>query len=416
MSSPDRGGRKDGWLGFPRTVIGLALTSLFTDTSSEMIFPLLPAFLTLLGASNAFIGLVEGAAELVSNVLKYVSGLAADRRTTLKPLVIAGYSVSTVMRPIMAFAVAPWHVLVIRVFDRVGKGVRTSPRDALIAEVTDQSIRGKAYGFNRAADHAGAAVGTLLSAALLWLFATRMGWTQSVAMRTVFLIAAVPGLIALAVLVLTPERARAAAPATQPGTEPSPVPRTRRPMPPLFKRALVAVTLFAIANATDAFLLVKIARLGAPVALAPLLWLTLHVIKAATGTTGGRLSDRYGRRNALIAGWLVYAVTWGAIGFATSVAAVFVLTAVYGVSHGLVEGAERALIAQLSGGNRKGFAFGVYNMGVGVAALVASTAFGAVWDRWGSIAAFAGSASFAVLAAAVLLFALPAKPPAESPA
>jgi MFS family permease len=144
-------------LKLPGTVVALGLVSLLTDTSSEAIFPLLPAFLTAFGASNTFIGLVEGAAELVANVLKYPTGLAADRRARLKPLVLAGYGISTAVRPLVAFALAPWHVLVIRLADRVGKGVRTSPRDALIAAVTDPSIRARAYGFHRAMDHAGAA-------------------------------------------------------------------------------------------------------------------------------------------------------------------------------------------------------------------------------------------------------------------
>ena len=153
----------------PKTVIGLGLVSLFTDASSEAIFPLLPAFLTLLGASNLWIGAIEGAADFVANVLKYLTGLLADRRERLKPLVLAGYSLSTVVRPLVAFAVTPWQVLLVRLFDRVGKGVRTSPRDALIAHVTDPSIRGRAYGFHRAMDHAGAAIGALFSATALFL-------------------------------------------------------------------------------------------------------------------------------------------------------------------------------------------------------------------------------------------------------
>src|SRR5512133_2192603 len=152
----------------PAAVVGLGLVSLLTDASSEAIFPLLPAFLTALGASNAFIGLVEGAADLVANVLKYATGLLADRRARLKPLVLAGYAISTAARPLVAFAAAPWHVLAVRLVDRVGKGVRTSPRDALIAAVTEPGMRARAYGFHRAMDHAGAAVGTLLGAGMLW--------------------------------------------------------------------------------------------------------------------------------------------------------------------------------------------------------------------------------------------------------
>ena len=283
----------------PRTVVGLGLVSLFTDASSEAIFPLLPAFLVSLGAPNWFIGLVEGTAELVASSLKYVTGRLSDRFARLKPLVLAGYGLSTLVRPLVAFATVPWHVLLVRAGDRVGKGVRTTPRDALIASVTDASIRGRAYGFHRAMDHAGAALGTLLAAALLWLLGATGGATPENAqkMRTVFLWAAVPGVFAMIALALTPE----------PKRQPPASTATSEPLSPALKRALVALVLFAIANATDAFLLVKAAALGASPVLAPMLWLTLHVVKASTATFGGRLADRHGKRRALIIGWCVYA-------------------------------------------------------------------------------------------------------------
>ncbi|MGB8933431.1 MAG: MFS transporter [Anaeromyxobacteraceae bacterium] len=384
----------------PATVVGLGVVSLFTDVSSEAIFPLLPAFLATLGASNTFIGLVEGTADLVANVLKYVTGVVADRRARLKPLVLAGYGLSTVARPLVAFALAPWHVLAIRVADRVGKGVRTSPRDALIAHATDPSIRGQAYGFHRAMDHAGAALGTIFAIAVLWLLGANGAKAASAEqMRTVFLWATVPGVIAMIVLAGTREPQRPPQPVT--------IPAGSRELPPALRRALLPITLFAFANATDAFILVKAARLGAPAIAAPLLWLTLHLIKAATATAGGRLADRYGKRNSLALGWTVYAVTWSAVGFVETIPLLFVLSALYGTSHGLVEGAERALIAELAHGGGKGKAFGTYNMTIGLAALAASTAFGFVWDRFGSAAAFVGSGSFALLAAGVLLAVVP---------
>ncbi len=383
----------------PPTVRGLGLVSLLTDTSSEAIFPLLPAFLATLGASNAFIGVIEGGAELVANVLKYTTGVIADRRARLKPLVLVGYGVSTVLRPLVAFAAAPWHVLVVRIGDRVGKGVRTSPRDAMIATATDPAIRARAYGFHRAMDHAGAALGTLLAAGLLWaLGGTHPGAASADAMRTVFLWAAVPGVAAMVALALTREPARPVPTAATAATT---------ALPPALKRALLPVMLFAFANATDAFILVKAARLGASPVLAPLLWLVLHMVKASTATFGGELADRYGRRNALALGWTVYAVTWAAVGFAGSIHLLFVLTAVYGTSHGLVEGAEKALIAELAGGSGKGKAFGAYNMLIGFAALIASSAFGFVWDRFGGATAFTASGMFALAAAGVLLATVP---------
>lgn len=394
--STTRGG---GASRLPRAVVALGWVSLFTDASSEAIFPLLPAFLTTLGATNAFIGLVEGVADLVANGLKYVTGRLSDRRARLKPLVLLGYGVSTVARPLVGLALLPWHVLAVRVADRVGKGVRSSPRDALIAAATEASMRARAYGFHRAMDHTGAALGTVFGVGLLWAVGASGAEEASAAqLRTVFFWAGVPGAFALVALALTREPPRALPPAPVTGaTTPS------APLPPALKRALVPIGLFAFANATDAFLLVKAARLGAPAIVAPLLWLALHLVKASTGTLGGRLADRRGRRSALALGWTVYAVTWGAVGWADSVPLLFVLTALYGTSHGLVEGAEKALVAELATEGHRGRAFGVYHLLVGVLALVASASFGLVWDALGSEAAFSLWALCALLAAGWLV-------------
>jgi MFS family permease len=385
----------------PATVVSLGLVSLFTDVSSEAIFPLLPAFLVSLGATGAFIGLVEGVAEVVANTLKYAMGPIVDRSARLKRFVLVGYGLSTVIRPMAAIATAPWHVLLVRAGDRIGKGIRTTPRDALIASATDRSMRARAFGFHRAMDHAGAAIGTLMAAGLLWLLgaSSHSSPENTTRMREVFWWAAVPGFIAMVVL------ARSVEPAVSSGDTP------KRDMPvslsqPL-KRLLLVLTLFALANATDAFVIVKAAKLGAAPTLAPLLWLVLHVVKASTGASGGRLADRYGKRNSLILGWLVYAALWAAIGFAGSLGSLFLLTALYGTSHGLVEGAERGLVADLAPGHKRGTAFGAYNLLIGMAALAASTAFGAAWDRFGSVVAFCGSASFALLAAVLLFVLLP---------
>ena len=405
MERAQRAGRDEPEARLPATVVGLGVVSLLTDASSEAIFPLLPAFLAGLGASNAFIGLVEGAADLVANVLKYATGLLADRRARLKPLVLAGYGLSTAARPLVAFALAPWHVLAVRVLDRVGKGVRTSPRDALIAEATAPAIRARAFGFHRAMDHAGAALGTLLGAGVLWALGAGARATTA-QLRTVFLWAAIPGVLAVVALALTREPPRAAPPAAPQAPA--------SPLPPALRRALLPVVLFSLANATDAFILVKLARLGAAPVLAPLLWLALHVVKASTATAGGRLADRSGRRNALALGWTVYGVLWAAVGLVESVPLLFVLSAAYGTSHGLVEGAERALVADL-GGRGKGKAFGVYNALAGLGALAASTAFGAAWDRFGDALAFAASGALALVAAGALLALVPAPRPRYIP-
>lgn len=385
----------------PKAVVGLGLVSLFTDVSSDAIFPLLPAFLVSLGSSSAFIGFVEGVAELVSNLLKYVIGKASDRRASMKPLVLLGYGFSTLVRPLVALATSPWHVLLVRVGDRIGKGVRTSPRDALIAAVTDPSMRARAFGFHRAMDHSGAALGTLLASIALYYLGAKDGPTADTDnIRRVFLWAAIPGFVAMLVLMFVREP-------IAPGVPRRDGPKPSQTVPGELKRVLAAFTLFAVANATDAFILVKAAKLGAAPALAPVLWLILHVVKASTATAGGRLADKYGKRNTLILGWCVYAALWASIGAAGSLPWLFLLVALYGTSHGLVEGAERGLIADLADGRSRGTAFGSYNMLIGLAAMASSTVFGAVWDRWGSAIAFGCSAGFALLAAAVLYRALP---------
>ena len=386
----------------PATVVGLGLVSFLTDISSEAIFPLLPVFLSTLGASNAFIGLVEGAANFVANVLKYFTGVISDRRARLKPLVLWGYGLSTFVRPLVAFAFAPWHVLFVRVCDRIGKGIRTTPRDALIADATTPSIRARAYGFHRAMDHAGAAVGTLLSIGLLWLLgATTAEAASAEQMRTVFLWAAVPGVLAMVALVLTKEPTRQLPPPSETKVSPA--------LPRPLKRALLPITLFAFANVTDVFILVKAMALGASPMVLPLLWLVIHLMKASTATAGGRLADRYGKRNILALGWAVYAVTWSAMGLTQTLPLLWAFAVIYGMSNGLVEGAEKALVAELASGNAKGKAFGAYNMLIGFAALLASTSFGLVWDKLGGAVAFVGSGVLALVAAVVLLVRVPAQ-------
>jgi MFS family permease len=386
----------------PATVVGLGLVSFLTDISSEAIFPLLPIFLTTLGATNAFIGLIEGAANFIANILKYFTGVIADRRTRLKPLVLLGYGISTAVRPLVAFAFAPWHVLLARMGDRIGKGVRTTPRDALIADATLPAIRARAYGFHRAMDHAGAATGTLLSIGLLWLLGATAETASEEQMRTVFLWAAVPGVLAMLVLALTKEPARQLQPASEA--------KAPQALPPPLKRALLPITLFAFANATDIFILVQATKLGASPMALPLLWLAIHLMKASTATTGGRLADRHGKRNILALGWAVYAVTWSMVGFAQTLPWLWAFAAVYGMSNGLVEGAEKALISELASGSAKGKAFGAYNMLIGFAALLASTSFGLVWDTWGGAVAFAGSGVLALISAVVLLVKVPPHP------
>ena len=377
----------------------LAAVSFLTDASSEIIYPLLPIFLTtVLGTSAAAVGAIEGAAETTSALLKLASGWWSDRASRRKPLVVAGYALASLARPLVAVAQSAAQVLAIRLTDRVGKGIRGSPRDALIAESVDPAIRGRAFGFHRAADHAGAVVGPLIAFALL-------RWEQ-LPLRTVFLFAALPGVLSVIVLVLgvreTPRHARAAS-----ATKKAGVPSLDVSLGRAFWTFLACVLLFTLGNSTDAFLILRANQLGVSVALIPILWAALHVVKSAASVPGGALSDRFGRKPLILAGWAVYAAVYIGFGRATETWHAWALFLAYGTFFGLTEGTQAALIADLVGQARRGTAYGWYYLAVGIGALPASVLFGVVWDRVSPRAAFDLGAALALAAALVLLAVRP---------
>ncbi|MFO0326940.1 MAG: MFS transporter [Gemmatimonadota bacterium] len=378
-----------------RTVVALGVVSLCTDASSEMIYPLLPLFLgTVLGAGPAALGVIEGLAEATASLLKLASGRWSDTLPRRKPLVLAGYGVSAVVRPLIAAAGSAGQVLAVRLADRVGKGVRSAPRDALIADATVPTERGRAFGFHRSMDHAGAVVGPLVAWALL---------AGGMPLRTVFWWAAVPGVLALLALWLgvreeTVPRAQAV-PATPALPLASGAPPARpTPLPAVFWRYLAVLFVFTLGNSSDAFLLLRASDLGVTTAHVPLLWAAHHAVKAALGTWGGGLSDRIGRRAAVATGWGVYALTYA--GFAAAHASwhAWALFLGYGVFFALVEGAEKAFVAELVPATRRGAAYGWFHLAVGVGALPGSVVFGLVWQRWGAGAAFGLGAALAGVA------------------
>jgi len=392
-ATPDDG-QTTSWR--PRgNVLALAAVSFLTDASSEIIAPLLPLFLVgTLGTSVRMVGLIEGAAEAVAALVKLASGWWSDRVARRKPLIVAGYSIASVVRPLVALAQSGSQVLAIRLVDRVGKGIRGAPRDALLAASVPVAQRGRAFGFHRAADHAGAVVGPLIALACL----------QGLGMpiRHVFWVAAVPG--ALAVLVaLVFVRERRLAPA-EPDTAARSTPAvasttaTKTPLPRAFWSGLAPMVLFTLGNSTDAFLLLRASQLGVPTALIPLLWVVLHLVKSASSTPGGALSDRLGRRPLIVTGWGLYAAVYAGFALAETQWQAWVLFAVYGAVFGLTEGSEKALVADLVPATQRGTAFGWYHALLGVAALPASVVFGAVWDRWSSGTAFLMGATLALMA------------------
>lgn len=373
-------------------VFWLGIVSLFTDLSSEMIYPLLPFFLTTtLGAGAAFLGMVEGVAETTASLLKLASGWLSDRVGRRKPLVVIGYGIAGFARPWIALATAPWHVLALRFSDRVGKGIRSSPRDALLADSVDAGARGVAFGFQRAADHAGAVLGPLVASAILLAAPGRY--------RLVFGLAAIPALMSILILWLrVQERA---------------VTRTVetvrfegiRGLPQSFRLFLIVIVLFTLGNATDAFLLLRAQQLGVELAWIPALWAMLHISKMLWSVPGGLLADRAGPRIAIVSGWLLYAAVYCGFAFATSAWHVWALLAAYGLFYGLTEAPEKALVAALTPRERRGAAFGAYHFAIGVAALPASVIFGLLWQHFGSAFALLTGAAIALTATLLFLFA-----------
>lgn len=372
----------------------LGWTSLFTDAASEAIYPLLPVFVTrVLGGSAASLGLIEGAADAMSSVLKILAGRASDRFGRRKPFVVTGYCIAGLVRPLMALATAWPHVFAVRVSDRIGKGLRGAPRDAMLGALAPDGQRGRVFGYHRGMDHAGAVVGPVAAAAFLWLFPGEY--------RTLFALTIVPGALAVAMLYFVPDVPASLASHNTPAQ-----PAARNEIAPVYrpelKRFLLILAIFTLGNSTDAFLLLKLSDAGLAVGYLPLAWAGLHVVKSGLASYGGALSDRLGRRHTIVAGWLLYAVVY--VGFAVSSALVPLLLwfALYGVHFALVEGSEKALIADLTPKAFHGSAFGWYNAVLGLGALAASVLFGVLWEWFGPAAAFLTGAALAVTASALL--------------
>jgi MFS family permease len=373
-----------------RGVVTLGWVSFLSDVASDMIYPLLPDFLTrTLGAGPATLGLIEGVAESTASFAKVVSGRWSDRIRHRKRFVVLGYLLAAVVRPLVGLAQSWGQVLAIRFTDRVGKGVRTPPRDALLADLAPPESRGRAFGLQRAMDNAGAFLGPLLAALLLKFVIPEE--------RTVFLLAVVPGLAAVALLLWrVPERPRQAP--ADPGAAVS-----AERLPSGLWIAIGIFVVFALANSTDAFLLLRARQEGVPLWQIPVLWAFFQGVKAAAGTPGGALSDRIGRAPTLMVGWAVYGFSYVGFAFATSALAIWPLFAFYGLFFALTEGTERAMVADLVPERLRGRAFGAFHAAIGLAALPASLLFGILWKAIGPRAAFLVGAGLALLATVALL-------------
>lgn len=368
----------------PRAVRLLGWTSFVTDLATEMIFPLIPAFLGSIGGGPAALGLIEGLADAVAAALKWWSGRASDRWGVRKPFVLAGYGLAALSRPLVAFAVAPWHILAVRVIDRVGKGLRSAPRDAMLASAVTSDTAGRAFGFHRAMDHAGAVVGPLVASALLWLGAP---------LTAVFLLAAIPGLASIALV--SALREAPPPPRAAEAGEPAVLPRA-------LWTYLAVVGVFSLASATDALLLLRARELGVADAIIPLLWSAFHVSKVVSAKLGGGWADRMPRVWLVGAGWSVFSACYLGFAVATSPGQVAALFLVFGAHYGLTEPAQKAMVRDLAPPAHRGQAFGAWYLVTGAAAVPAGLGIGGAWQLGGAPVALTMGAALGAGAVALL--------------
>jgi MFS family permease len=386
----------------PRNVRALALVSLLTDISSEMVLTLLPLFLTnVLGVRTNVIGLIEGVAESTSSLLKLVSGRLSDRLGNRKKLTVAGYGLSTLAKPFFLLATSWFGVLAVRFADRVGKGIRSAPRDALIADSVSTEQRGTAFGLHRAADTLGAFIG--LGIALFIVLLTGAG--SLTLTRDIFqwlvVISTIPAVLAVLVLIFGVREA-VRTPRPMPAVTIAPALRPNRH----FTLFLGIVALFTLGNSADAFLILRAQERGLSIPGVLLMLMTFNAVYALVSLPAGRWSDRVGRRQVLQVGWLVYVLLYLGFAFAVEIWQVWALYALYGIYHGIADGAARAFVADLVAPEQRGAAYGAYNMVVGLVVLPGNLLAGVLWQGVGDWVGFGASAPFvagALLAALALI-------------
>ncbi|HEY0592173.1 MAG TPA: MFS transporter [Thermoanaerobaculia bacterium] len=374
----------------PGTVVLLGLASLLNDASSDIIYPLLPIFLsTYAGATPLIIGMIEGTADAIASILKLIAGTWSDRVSKRKPFVVWGYGLAGVSRVLIAAATHWAPIFGARLLDRTGKGIRSAPRDALIADVTAEGDRGRAFGLQRALDHTGAIIGPLIAAALL---------AAGLSLRGIFLVAVIPTLIGVVLLLIAlrePERKRVAA-----GTE-----LGGGPLPGSFGRAMIPIALFYLANSSDMFLILQAYRSGVSASGVTLLWAANHGVKALLSTHAGGWSDRFGRRRLLVTGWILYGAVYALFPFARTIPVFLALFLVYAIPFALTEGSERAWVAAYLPGESRGKGFGIYYLVTGACTLGGTALFGWLYQSVSPAAAFGAGAALAVAAAGSLVVA-----------
>ncbi len=370
----------------PGTVYALGFVSFCTDLGSEMIVPLLPALFASLGAGMLQLGLLQGISDLLVAFLRITSGWLSDRQQRRKPWLLFGYGLSTLMRPLFALVQGPWQALAVRAADRVGKGLRSAPRDALVADIVAPAQRGRAYGVQRSLDHAGAMCGALLASLLVYL---------GMQIRTVFAWSLLPGLVAVSLIVLAVREPAARDRQVDAGV----VPARARQIGPF----LLVVGLAAVGSVIDLFVIARALELGAAPAALPLLWALLHLVRSTFAAPLGALSDRWGRRAVIGVGLLGQVLVLVGFACTDSLTIVWLLGAALGLHAAFTEGAERGFVADLVGSKVRGRGFGAYYCAHGLAAFGGAALVGWSWDRFGAWAGFTVAAVATALAALVLL-------------
>lgn len=379
-------------LGLSKPVFLLGLVSLMTDLSSEMVYPILPLFLAnVIGASTIFIGLVEGIAESTASILKIYSGWLSDKLGKRRPLILAGYAFSSLTKPFLAIAASGWHVLGLRFADRLGKGVRGAPRDAMIADVTEKSELGKAFGYHRAMDTVGAILGPGVTFILL-LFFTQTSY------RLIFLIAAIPALIGVLIIIFGVKEQASDRP-VEPRTE-----AKKTPLPPRFIILLVIIGIFTLGNSSDAFVILRAQNIGVSAKLIPILWLFFNLTYTLVAIPAGKWSDNSGRRRVIITGFFIYALSYAGLAFAKHAWQAWVLFGVYGLYYGMTEGVIRAYIADIVPANARATCYGVYNFVIGILLLPANLLTGWLWKTFSPKVAFGTGAVLAITATILFVF------------
>jgi MFS family permease len=385
------------FFGFGRNVFFAGVVSFFMDVSSEMIYPLIPLFLSnILGINKSVIGLIEGIAESTASLLKVFSGWFSDRIGNRKWLMAAGYGISTLSRPIVALATGWHHVMVSRFMDRFGKGVRTAPRDAIIAESTEKTHLGRAFGFHRSMDTLGAVVGPALAFLLLGIFSNNY--------RSVFWLSMIPGLIAVLLIIffITEKKKVYIAHSERPKL-------TIKHFDWKFKFFVLIATLFAIGNSSDVFLILRAQQIGIPIVMIPIVYLLFNLVYSLSAIPAGIAADRFGRKRVILVGFVLFAILYYGFAAAKDTTAIWVLFAFYGLFMGLTEGIQKAFLATIIPPDFKATAFGVYNTAVGFAMFPASLIGGWLWDNispsatfyYGSITASLSAMLFVIFIAVI---------------